>query len=130
MKKGLVQLVRRRAEFSCEYCRLKEARSPLPLVIDHIVARQHDGKTVGENLALACAICNRHKGPNISGVDPISTLLTRLFNPRIDLWDEHFAQKGMSIMGLTPVGCATIAVLKMNGPKQLSIRQVTSNQNT
>jgi hypothetical protein len=50
--------------------------------VDHIIARQHDGATTIDNLALACLHCNRHKGPNIAGRDVATGDLVRLFHPR------------------------------------------------
>ncbi len=38
----------------------------------HIVASQHLGATTVDNLALSCPFCNRHKGPNLVGIDPAS----------------------------------------------------------
>ena len=48
MNPALEQLVWRRADARCEYCRLPQAASPLPHAIDHIIARQHHGRTVAE----------------------------------------------------------------------------------
>jgi hypothetical protein len=45
------------------------------------VAQQHHGGSDEVNLALACHFCNRHKGPNLTGIDPTTGELTRLFNP-------------------------------------------------
>jgi 5-methylcytosine-specific restriction endonuclease McrA len=74
--------VRRRAGGFCEYCRSPESLSHLPFTLDHIVARQHGGQSTQDNLALACPECNLHKGPNITGIDPKTKALTRLFDPR------------------------------------------------
>ena len=56
----------------------------MPFQIDHVIAEQHHGATVPENLALPCLNDNLHKGPNIAGLDPPTGLLTRLFHPRQD----------------------------------------------
>jgi 5-methylcytosine-specific restriction endonuclease McrA len=40
----LRQLVVKRANNQCEYCRLHEAVSPFSHEIDHLVARKHGGK--------------------------------------------------------------------------------------
>ena len=72
----VAQAVRERAHDRCEYCHLPASVYPLPFHVDHIVARQHGGQNVLENLALACLHCNRHKGPNIAGVDPVTKKLT------------------------------------------------------
>jgi hypothetical protein len=58
-----------RAQSRCEYCHLFSSDHPLPFHVDHIIARQHGGQTVLDNLALSCLHCNRHKGPNIAGID-------------------------------------------------------------
>lgn len=70
MDKGLERAVWTRAEFTCEYCRLPQALSPLPFHVEHIIAQQHGGPTESENLAIACPRCNLHKGPNLGGIDP------------------------------------------------------------
>jgi len=123
MHSALEQQVRRRAEDTCEYCRLPESVSDLPHVLDHVIARQHSGETLPENLALACSRCNLHKGPNIAGIDPVTNRLTRLFHPRIDTWGDHFKWDGATLIGLTELGRATVAVLAMNHPYRLTARE-------
>jgi hypothetical protein len=90
--------------------------------MDHIIARQHGGSTTLENLALACFHCNRFKGPNIAGLDPGSRELVRLFHPRLDLWADHFRFEHARLVGLTPIGRATIQVLAMNAEDLLLFR--------
>ena len=58
--------------------------------IDHVIAQQHRGPTAAANLALCCGRCNRHKGPNLAGIDPLTGATVRLFHPRTDTWAEHF----------------------------------------
>jgi hypothetical protein len=82
--------------------------------IEHVVAQQHGGPTAADNLALACQHCNSHKGPNLAGIDPDTGQLSRLFHPRRDAWDDHFAWSGHVLVGKTPVGRATVAVLAVN----------------
>jgi len=68
---GLRQLTRERAGGRCEYCRLPDDRPPLePFHLERIVACQHGGPTIPENLGWACHRCNRHKGTNLTAVDP------------------------------------------------------------
>src|ERR1700722_18848110 len=90
MNEALKRLVLDRAENTCEYCRLPQWLDVLPFQIDHVIAEQHHGPTAAENLALSCLNDNLHKGPNIAGLDPDTGLLTRLFHPRQDNWEEHF----------------------------------------
>jgi hypothetical protein len=84
--------------------------------IDHIVARQHGGRTSLDNLALACFPCNNHKGPNLSGIDPDRGEMVRLFHPRRDTWSRHFRWEGARLVGKTAVGRTTIEVLAINHP--------------
>jgi hypothetical protein len=60
---------------------------------------EHVGRGDSENLALACYHCNARKGPNLSGLDPESDPLVRLFHPRQDRWDEHYERNGVLIVG-------------------------------
>ena len=70
MNEALKRLVWDRAGNACEYCRLPQSLDALPFQIDHVIAEQHHGLTVAENLALSCLSDNLHKGPNIAGVGP------------------------------------------------------------
>ena len=54
-----------RAAHRCEYCLIHEIDAGFAHQIDHIISRKHGGRTHAENLALACMICNRHKGSDI-----------------------------------------------------------------
>ena len=122
MNRELVRRVWRHAGDRCEYCLIPQFAFPLPFQIDHILAEKHGGESVDENLALACPHCNRFKGPNIAGLDPDTKALTRLFNPRIDAWANHFQFDGPRLKGKTPIGRATIQVLSMNADELLLIR--------
>jgi hypothetical protein len=99
-----------------------ESLDDLPFCIDHIVARKHHGPTLASNLALSCYHCNTYKGPNIAGIDPETAALTRLFNPRLDRWNEHFKWEGPELVGETAVGRTTIDVLQINHPDRVEHR--------
>src|ERR1039457_5922116 len=107
MHRKIELTVRRRAGGICEYCRLPESLSHLPFPLDHVIARQHGGQSTEDNLAVACPEGNLHKGPNISGIDPKTRALTRLFNPRIDDWKIHFRWDGAILVGRTAIGRTT-----------------------
>ena len=116
--------VRRRAGDRCEYCRLPQAAEPdARFHIEHIVARQHGGADDEGNLALACNRCNRHKGPNLSGIDPVSDRPAFLFHPRRENWEEHFRMEPLEVVGLTATGRTTVALLQMNAPVRLELRR-------
>jgi hypothetical protein len=119
--KDLAAEVRHRAGDRCEYCRVPQAAFRRPFHIEHIVARQHGGLTEIDNLALACWHCNLKKGPNLSGIDPHTTTVVPLFNPRNNAWRDHFVLRVQSLMpfgievgGLTATGRATVRVLGIN----------------
>jgi 5-methylcytosine-specific restriction endonuclease McrA len=115
--------VRERARNSCEYCQLKQEDSPLAaLHVEHIIPKAHDGTDDLSNLALACIDCNLHKGPNLTGVDPITGGVVQLFHPRRDRWEDHFEWRGIYLQGKTAVGRVTIRVLHMNSDDQLALR--------
>jgi hypothetical protein len=124
MDRTLEKLVLERAESHCEYCRLEQTDSPIPHEIDHIIAAKHGGETTAENLALSCSFCNRYKGPNVAGVDPITGLVTRLFHPRKDRWRAHFLWDGPRLTGLTRIGRTTIRVLAINRPELVAFREM------
>ena len=48
--------------------------------------------------------------------------MTALFHPRRDDWAHHFEFQGAVIVGLTPVGRATVLVPGMNEPGRLERR--------
>lgn len=123
MDKALEQHVRQRAGFRCEYCHLPEILSDLGHVIDHVRAQQHRGATVPENLASACGRCNLSKGPNLTGIDPETDQITTLFNPRADVWAEHFRWNGAVLAGLTAIGRTTVEVLAINHPRRIALRR-------
>lgn len=87
--------------------------------------RQHGGTDAVGNLAWACIRCNKHKGPNLSGIDRVTsrTRLVRLFNPRQHRWDYHFTFDGPYVVGRTPIGRVTVDVLNMNDPAMVDLRE-------
>ncbi len=91
--------------------------------IEHIVARQHGGATVAGNLAWACFTCNKKKGPNLSGIDEVTGRLMPLFHPRRHKWSRHFRWHGALLAGRTAIGRATVAVLGINQPIRVRLRQ-------
>lgn len=119
---NLDRVVRDRAKHACEYCLMPQSARRLTFQIDHIIARQHNGPTTLENLALACGRCNRHKGTNLYSIDPTTNQQCRLFNPRSDRWIEHFRWRGPEIIGVSEIGRATAALLKMNHPDDVAVR--------
>jgi len=60
--------------------------------------------------------------PQFIGHRPRIGKLTRLFNPRIDVWAEHFIWNDAILTGQTAIGRTTIAVLQINHPEAKSQR--------
>jgi hypothetical protein len=114
--------VRMRAGNRCEYCRLRQEHIDLPHHVEHIIAKQHSRDDSPDNLALSGCRCNLHKGPNLSGIDPRTGQLAPRFNPRRDEWVGHFVFRDAWILGLTPIGRATVYVLGMNETRRLELR--------
>ena len=90
----LRRLVAARAGFTCEYCLIHQHDVHFGCEVDHIVSEKHSGPTLAENLAFARFYCNRHKGSDIASMDPQTGKLVKLFNPRVDVWAEHFQLRG------------------------------------
>ena len=122
MDAALVEFVRRRAGGRCEYCHLPQQFSELRFHVEHIIPRQHGGTDDAENLALACPDCNLVKGPNLTGVEPGTRQVVRLFHPRRDTWAEHFALDGALVVGKTPVGRVTVSLLRLNDGQRQRVR--------
>jgi HNH endonuclease len=91
LSKALRARVSTQARHRCGYCLTAEAIVGTPMEIDHIIPRALAGPTDEDNLWLACSLCNDHKGDQIAATDPLTGELVRLFDPRHQVWDAHFA---------------------------------------
>ena len=63
------------------------------------------------------------EGSDLTTFDPLSNALVPLFNPRRYTWSEHFILQDASIVGLTPIGRATVVLLKLNASTRLLHRR-------
>jgi len=115
-----------RARGCCEYCRSQARFAVQPFSIEHIIPKSQGGSTTLENLALACQGCNNHKYTRTHGRDPISGEKVALYHPRQQRWRDHFAWNDdfTLIIGLTPVGRATVETLALNRAGLVSLRRV------
>jgi hypothetical protein len=111
-----------RARERCEYCGLAQAGQEATFHIDHVVPVSSGGPTTLENLALACVSCSLRKGARQRAPDPADGSDVKLFNPRRDAWNKHFAWNGTEIIAQTPTGRCTIAALQLNRPAVRAIR--------
>ena len=123
---GLRRQTNRRAGGRCEYCLLSESDAFFSHEVDHVISEKHGGGSTIENLAFACFDCNRFKGSDIASINPDSGELVALFNPRTQLWDEHFSVSAGLIKPLTPIGAVTAHLLKMNLPERVEARRALS----
>src|SRR5437868_13999809 len=123
MRRSISRIVQRRARDICEYCRMPHRFYRTDFQVDHIIAEQHGGSTDLDNLAWSCLHCNLHKGPNLTGIDPLTKKISRLFHPRRDNWSAHFRWRGPDLVGRSARGRATIAVLAMNDPRYIAVRK-------
>ncbi len=125
MHRSIRRIVRERARDRCEYCQLPQAAVEARFHVDHVVAQQHLVQAENDPtlLALACDRCNFCKGTNLTSIDPISLEVVRLYDPRQERWEEHFALEGAEIVGLTAVGRATVRLLQMNVSHRVELRE-------
>jgi hypothetical protein len=122
---GLRAAVIERACKRCEYCQRPDSQelNTYAHEVDHVTARKHGGQTKVENLAYACFDCNRHKGTDLSSIDPHTGNIVHLFNPRTHQWSRHFRLHSEgTITSRTAVGRATLQLLHFNDPLRVQFR--------
>lgn len=114
------------ARYRCGYCLTAQRIIGRPMVIDHLVPEAQGGPTTRENLWLACRRCNEFKGAQTHAVDPHTKKNVPLFNPRQQSWRIHFtwSSDGTEILGLTAIGRATIAALRLNNREIVAARSL------
>src|SRR5216683_1189554 len=102
----LRRLVTTRAGICCEYCRLSQDDGSFTFHCEHVIAEKHGGETIEANLCLSCPECNAFKGSDIASFDRVAgkQILTPLFNPRTQKWEDHMRLNGSVIEALTPEG--------------------------
>ena len=118
--------VRQRAQGQCEYCRKPEAFSAHSFQVDHIISQKHKGSDEFDNLAWACFRCNVNKGTDIASVDAETGNLIFLFNPRLHVWQQHFAMNLQTgeFIGISPEGRIAVEILDMNHLDQIEARKI------
>ncbi len=110
-----------RANHLCEYCLIPEADTFYGCEVDHIISLKHGGSSDPNNLAYACAPCNRAKGSDVASISASGEVM-RFFNARTDRWAEHFRLEGASIQPLTTFGEVTARILGFNDGARLHER--------
>jgi hypothetical protein len=119
------QIIDERAKGRCEYCQSRADFATQSFSVEHIVPISKNGKTVLDNLALACPGCNGYKYNKTEHPDPVDGMIVPLFNPRKQNWHDHFSwnEDFTRIVALTPTGRATVNALKMNRVGIVNMRQ-------
>lgn len=117
----LVRRVHVRANYFCEYCQTSQRITGQAMHVDHI---DPHGGDVLENLCLSCASCNMSKAQATTPLDPFTHEMVLFFNPRTQLWHEHFEwiSNGTRLQGLSPTGRATIVRFRMNRSRLIEAR--------
>jgi HNH endonuclease len=120
ISKALFQTIRQRANFRCEYCHYPELLSSAPLSLDHLQPQSLGGDDSPDNLALACRRCNERRYNFITGIDPETQIELPLFNPRNQIWSDHFiwSVDSLRIIGTTNIGRATCNRLDLNDDRR------------
>jgi hypothetical protein len=116
------QVVRQRAERRCEYCHMPEDVSAYAHHVEHIISLKHGGSSGPDNLAWACFQCNVAKGSDVAACDEETGELTPLYDPRTQVWGDHFEMDGACLVGKTPAGRVTVRLLQINHPERIEAR--------
>lgn len=121
----LRERVRQQAGERCGYCLSRQEYVWGTLEVEHIVPLSAGGVDAEENLWLACRPCNSHKSSQTEATDPDTGHRVLLFNPRTQVWREHFAwsEDGVQIIGLNAIGRATVVALRLNDTRLVAIRR-------
>lgn len=124
VSKSMRSSVIKRAKGCCEYCQTQED-IVVDLEVEHIFPTSKGGLSTLENLCYSCGSCNRFKSDFTHAVDPETSEDVSLYNPRTQLWHDHFmwSEDGLIIIGLTSVGRATIKRLNMNKSGYINARR-------
>ena len=94
--------------------------------LEHVFPLSLGGKTIFENLCLACSFCNQLKGDRVEFVDPESSVRVAVFHPQRQVWSDHFewAQDSSIVVGKTAIGRAAVSTLQMNREVLVSMREM------
>ena len=125
IKQELVSKIREQAKNRCGYCLVPQKLVSYKLEIEHIFPRALGGSNEENNLWLACRQCNLSKRIKTHGFDTVTFERIKLFNPREQIWSEHFkfSVEETEIIGKTPCGRATVSALQLNSDLQRTARE-------
>lgn len=118
--------VRRRADFSCEFCGISETDVGGELTVDHFQPLSKGGDDGIDNLVYCCPRCNQYKLDfwQASKDEP------QLWNPRTEPASAHFIElEDGTLFPLTRVGAFSIQRLRLNRPPLVAHRLRRSQAN-
>ncbi len=116
--------VLKRSASICEYCLIHEEDAFFSFEIDHIISEKHNGITHPDNLAHTCFYCNRYKGSDIGSILIPDSEFIRFYNPRTDIWSQHFRLEGALIIPQTKIGEVTVKIFQFNHVDRLIERKL------
>lgn len=118
------QIVKRDKRRCC-YCWTSEYNCGLEMHVDHIIPVSRGGSSTPDNLCAVCFSCNTYKQAKVQAIDPLTSVISKLFHPLQQQWQEHFTwDEGKSlIVGVTACGRATVAALAMNNETVVRARR-------
>ncbi len=125
ISKKLRQKVAAQANYRCGYCLTSETIVGAAMEVEHIIPEAAGGSSLEANLWLSCSECNSYKSDRTQATDPDSAEKVTFFNPRQQVWSEHFewSEDGGLILGKTSTGRVTIVALNLNRPRLVASRR-------
>ncbi|MCC5654699.1 HNH endonuclease [Nostoc sp. XA013] len=125
------RIVAARARGYCEYCYCWEQFATQSFTIEHIKPRIAGGETILENLAWSCFGCNSYKHTKTQAIDSETGEKIALYNPRLQVWKEHFnwSDDFTEVIGKTPCGRATVKALRLNRSGVVNLRRLLRSAN-
>lgn len=124
---SLRKRVREAAYNRCGYCQIPGEYVYAPMEIDHLLPIAAGGTDDEANLWIACPWCNSYKHDQTEARDAVSNEIVRLYNPRTDVWGDHFAfdeHDKARILGISMIGRVTAAALRFNNDDALNFRRL------
>lgn len=115
----LREAVRRRANYSCDYCGATETGSGGELTVDHFRPRSHGGADESDNLIYCCYRCNLYK----ADYWPTKPDDPSLWNPLREPMAAHLlVLADGTLFPITPTGSFTLRRLRLNRPPLVAHR--------
>jgi hypothetical protein len=116
----ILDFVRRRANYACEFCGVTEVDVGGQLTVDHFRPRNQQGSDDVENLFYCCVRCNQYK----ADYWPTSASELTLLNPRNHASQEQLLRlSDGTVKGLSDEAEFAISRLRSNRPELVAHRQ-------